>query len=122
MKIKSLSCRRWNSVAWLLFLAAIVANGTILQRAVGQINPAKTVALGNAQTSEPNVQDQEDRHADIDESRREVASMIVRVENLIEAFKRDHPGEPTPESLSIELELYKWLDLLYSDRSPAWSA
>ena len=117
MKIKSLNLRRWTSVAWLLFLATVIGNGSSLQRAVGQVNPARTVALGKAQTAESEVPDQADPHADIEQSRREITSMISRVKNLIEAFKQDHPGQPTPESLSIELELYKWLDLLYSDRS-----
>ena len=117
MKIKSLNLRRWTSVAWLLFLATVIGNGSSLQRAVGQVNPARTVALGKAQTAESEVPDQADPHADTEQSRREITSMISRVKNLIEAFKQDHPGQPTPESLSIELELYKWLDLLYSDRS-----
>ena len=54
---------------------------------------------------------------DLRENRREIAASIVRVEQALATFKRENPGQPIPESAAMEMELLKWLDLLYSNHS-----
>ncbi|MDG2382151.1 MAG: mechanosensitive ion channel [Pirellulaceae bacterium] len=55
--------------------------------------------------------------AEITESRHEIAAMITRVQQAVQAFKQENPDQPIPESADLELELLKWLDLLYANHS-----
>lgn len=98
-----------------LIVFTLLASLPLARQANAQLTTPTAVSLG-AKKEKPKPEPEVNK-VDLVQSRREVASMISRVEHSIESYKRENPGQPTPESLSMELELYKWLDLLYSNRS-----
>ncbi len=81
----------------------------LLRRATAQ--PAHKVANAQAET------DQKEHGGDADEDHQEVLKLLRTVQQAIENFRSKAPDQPVPERLNQELELLKWLDLLYSNRA-----
>ncbi len=108
-------------VAKLIFFMAALFLITIPSQLSAQLKLPTTVvrsASKSADSKSAEAQaDSDISPAEIAESRREIAAMITRVQQAVEAFKQDNPGQPIPESADLELELLKWLDLLYANHS-----
>ena len=99
-----------------LVLVHVTLMGVSLGQTSSQVLPSVAKEKSDTPAEESSKRSSNDALDDGLKTRADVAERLARVQHAIDARRKAAPDQPTPPHLTQQVELLKWLDVLYSNR------